>query len=94
MKRIDWNKEKNLILIESRKISFEVVAEIITNDDIVAMIDHPNQSRYPNQKIYFLNIGNYIYMVPYVEDEDKIFLKTIIPSNKATRDYLLNKNNK
>jgi len=93
VKRIEWNREKNQILIETRKISFEVVAEIITNDDIVAMTDHPNQARYPNQKIYFLNIENYIYMVPYVEDENKIFLKTIIPSNKATRNYL-NKNKK
>ncbi len=93
MKRIEWNKDKDKILIEGRKISFKLVAEIITNNDIVSVIKHPNQEKYPNQRMFLINIKNYIYMIPFVEDEEKIFLKTIIPSRKYTRDYL-NKNKK
>jgi hypothetical protein len=93
VKRIEWNKDKDKILIEGRKISFKLVAEIITNNDIVSVIKHPNQEKYPNQRMFLINIKNYIYMIPFVEDEEKIFLKTIIPSRKYTRDYL-NKNKK
>ena len=91
VKRIEWNKDKDKILVEARKISFKYVAEIITNKDIVAVIKHPNQKKYPNQKMFLINIKNYIYTIPFVEDEEKIFLKTIIPSRKATRDYLTKK---
>jgi uncharacterized DUF497 family protein len=86
-KRIEWSKEKNLNLIRVRGVRFEEVAEIILNNKIIDSVDHPNTQRYPNQKIIYVKINNYIYYVPYVEDENKIFLKTIIPSRKANKIY-------
>jgi uncharacterized DUF497 family protein len=86
-KRIEWSKEKNLNLIRVRGVRFEEVAEIILNNKIIDSVDHPNTQRYPNQKIMYVKINNYIYYVPYVEDENKIFLKTIIPSRKANKIY-------
>ena len=93
VKRIEWNTEKSQILVETRKLDFKIFAEIITNEreKIVAVINHPNIERYPTQRIFLINVDNYIYLVPFVEDEEKIFLKTVIPSNKYTRDYLINK---
>ena len=91
MKKILWNIDKDKILIEGRKISFGIIAEIIIKDDILTIINHPNSKKYPNQKIFVVQIIDYIYLIPFVEDEDKIFLKTIIPSRKATRDYLIKK---
>jgi uncharacterized DUF497 family protein len=86
-KRIEWSKKKNLNLIRVRGVRFEEVAEIILNNKIIDSVDHPNTQRYPNQKIMYVKINNYIYYVPYVEDENKIFLKTIIPSRKANKIY-------
>lgn len=91
VKRIEWNEEKNKLLIEGRNVSFKLIAEIIINKDIISVIKHPNQKKYPNQKMFLINIKNYIYTIPFVEDDEKIFLKTIIPSRKATRDYLIKK---
>ena len=54
----------------------------------LAVFDHPNQERYPGQKIAVVLIEGYAYLVPFVENEEEIFLKTIIPSRKATRQYL------
>ena len=83
-----WNSEKNAQLIRERGISFERVIFHIERDEILAVIKHPNPSRYPNQRMFILDIGNYAYLVPFVETETEIFLKTIIPSRKATRKYL------
>ena len=55
--------------------------------DIWGTADHPNQKKYPGQKLYFVVIDDYVYIVPYVIEESYIFLKTIIPSRKATKDY-------
>jgi len=88
MKLITWNKEKNSWLKENRNICFEDILYYLDNDFLIDDIEHPNQEKYAGQKIMVFNIEEYIYLVPYRETEDKIFLKTIIPSRKATKAYL------
>lgn len=87
MKIYVWNPEKNEILKETRGISFE---EVVLNIDLgneVDIFDHPNQTDYPGQKISVVVVEGYAYLVPFVEDDNEIFLKTIIPSRKATKQY-------
>lgn len=88
MKYYNWNPEKNEILIKQRNISFEEIVFHIENGDEVDVFDHPNQKKYPNQKISVVLVEGYAYLVPYVESETEIFLKTIIPSRKATKKYV------
>jgi len=83
-----WNHEKNLKLKAERGISFEQVAMHIEWGDVLDVVQHTNQKRYPNQQILVVEIDNYAYLVPFVEDVKGKFLKTIIPSRKATRGYL------
>ena len=83
-----WNHEKNAQLIKERQISFERVIYHIEREGLLDIIKHPNSSKYPNQRIFIVNIDNYAYLVPFVENDEEIFLKTIIPSRKATRKYL------
>ena len=87
-----WNKEKNETLKTDRNISFEAIVYAITKGDLLDVFDHPNPEKYPNQKIYAVNINNYIYLVPFVKEENEVvFLKTIIPSRKATKQYIRSK---
>jgi uncharacterized DUF497 family protein len=87
-KYYNWNTEKNEILKAERGISFEeIVFHIMTGHEIDTY-PHPNQERYPGQKISAVVVEGYVYLVPYVESETEIFLKTIIASRKATRRYL------
>ena len=88
MRHFVWSSEKNAQLIQERGISFERVIFHIERDEILDVVKHPNPSKYPNQRMFILDIGNYAYLVPFVETETEIFLKTIIPSRKATRKYL------
>jgi uncharacterized DUF497 family protein len=88
MSHFAWNSKKNAQLIRERGISFERVIFHIERDEILDVIAHPNSSKYPNQRMFILDIGNYAYLVPFVETESEIFLKTIISSRKATRKYL------
>ena len=88
MKSYNWNSQKNERLKAERNISFEEVIFHIQNGDEIDIYDHPNQERYPNQKISVVIIEKYAYLVPYVESDTEIFLKTIIPSRKATKKYL------
>ena len=84
----DWSSEKNQRLIEERGISFERVVSAIEQGGLVDVLEHPNQDRYPGQFIYAVEIEEYIHLVPFVSEADGTrFLKTIIPSRKATRDY-------
>ena len=92
MKIINWNREKNDWLRKNRGICFEDILFYLDNNYLIDDVEHPNQSKYSGQRMMVLNILEYIYLVPYVESEDEIFLKTIIPSRKATKDYLENKN--
>lgn len=88
MKNINWNTDKNLALKESRGICFEDVVFYIERGDILDDYLHPNQLVYAGQRIMVIRIDNYAYLVPYVENEEELFLKTIIPSRKATYLYL------
>jgi uncharacterized DUF497 family protein len=87
-----WNKEKNERLKTERGISFEQITMHIERGDLLDIATHPNQSKYPNQQVLVVEINDYVYLVPFVEHENGKFLKTIIPSRKATRDYLGGKN--
>lgn len=86
-KRIEWDIAKNETLRKTRGVSFEEVYQLIVSDKLVDNIKHPNSANYPNQRIIVVIIGEYYYYIPYVEDEEKIFLKTIIPSRKIKRKY-------
>ncbi len=88
MKYYDWNDGKNELLKKLRGVSFEQVVLAIVSGDLVDRVKHPNPEKYPNQRVFLVKIEDYIYSVPYVEDDEKIFLKTIIPNSKATKDYL------
>jgi uncharacterized DUF497 family protein len=88
MKTFDWNAEKNQQLIEERGVSFEDVIFLLQGDWLLDDLEHPNKTKYPGQRMFVVNIDGYVYLVPYVENEDVIFLKTVIPSRKATRQYL------
>ena len=88
MKYYDWNDDKNELLKNFRGVSFEQVVLAIVSGDLVDRIKHPNPEKYPNQRVFLVKIEGYIYSVPYVEDDEKIFLKTIIPNSKATKKHL------
>lgn len=82
------DNDKNEILINSRGVSFEEVIAILESGNVLDIIEHPNQEKYSHQKIYIVEINGYAYLVPFVKDKHKIFLKTIIPNRKATKKYL------
>lgn len=88
MKFFDWDEAKNSILKETRGVSFEEVVLSISTGGLLDTVEHPNIQKYPNQKMFVVKIRNYGYVVPFVEDEEKYFLKTIFPSRMATRKYL------
>ena len=83
-----WNKEKNLLLKETRNISFEQIVMHIEQGDLIDIIKHPNSDKYSNQKILIINVNSYIYTVPFIENLNERFLKTIIPNRKFTKKYL------
>lgn len=89
MKPIFWNEDKNAWLKQERDVSFEDVAIAIQEGFLLETLTHPNKEKYAGQKIYVVNINSYIYLVPFIEDDEKVFLKTIIPSRKATQKYLI-----
>ena len=84
MKYLNWNSEKNDILKRERGISFEEIAYLIESGQVIGIEENPG---YPNQKMYVLEIDNYAIIVPYVENDDEIFLKTAFPSRKYTKKY-------
>ncbi len=88
MKPFRWSPEKNEMLRADRGISFENVVVAIESGGLLDILAHPNQAKYPRQKLLVVECDNYAYLVPYVEEEDYFFLQTVIPSRKATRDYL------
>ncbi len=88
MKYFDWDKEKNERLRIERDICFEDILTILEEKDFLDVVEHPNTIKYPNQKMFVIEWDEYVYLVPFVEDEEKYFLKTIIPSRKATKQYL------
>ena len=88
MKYYNWDPSKNEKLKAERNISFEEVVFHIEQGDEVDVFEHPNQDRYPGQKISVVLIEGYAYLVPYIESETEIFIKTIIPSRKATKKHV------
>jgi uncharacterized DUF497 family protein len=88
MKPLRWNLNKSRLLKATRGIDFEAVALVIYQGRVLDIIEHPNQEKYPSQRIFVLAINRYIYLVPFVESEQTIFLKTIIPSRKMKKKYL------
>ena len=86
----EFNYEKNLKLLRDRKVSFEQIIALIEAGYIVDIVNHPNQEKYEGQKIYIIDVDGYCYLVPFVINNHQIFLKTIIPSRKATKNYNIN----
>lgn len=92
MKPFRWNHDKNEALKIEQDISFEVIVLAIEAGGLLDELRHLNPGKYPNQSVLVVAIDAYVYLVPCVEEPDYYFLKTIIPSRKATRDYLLRSN--
>jgi uncharacterized DUF497 family protein len=88
MKPINWNPDKNRKLIEERDISFENIVFSLQSGCLLDDISHPNTEKYRHQRVFVVEIDQYAYLVPYVESDEQIFLKTIVPSRKATKQYL------
>jgi predicted DNA binding CopG/RHH family protein len=88
MKPFRWGAEKNESLKSTRGVSFESIVVAVESEGLLDIVDHPNKAKYPNQKVLVVSFDGYVYLVPFVEDADHFFLKTVIPSRKATRDYL------
>jgi len=88
MKPFRWNPEKNEALKTDRGVSFESIVVAISSGGLLDILAHPNPAKYPLQRILVVASDDYVFLVPFVEEEDYLFLKTIIPSRKATRDYL------
>jgi uncharacterized DUF497 family protein len=87
----DFSVAKNQLLIKERNISFEEIIAALDNGQLLDIIEQPNPNKYPNQKMYVVLINGYVYLVPFVEqDETTVFLKTIFPSRKATKQYTKN----
>jgi len=84
---IYWSDEKNMKLIQDRNIWFENVLIAIENNKLVSVIRNPSKN-HPHQECMVINIDNYIYLVPFVQDDEKIFLKTIFASRKYTKYFL------
>lgn len=84
----DFCSEKNNMLLKTRGICFEHIISLISEGYVLDIINHPNQVKYPDQNMYVIDVDGYCYLVPYVKNGKEIFLKTIIPSRKATKQYL------
>jgi hypothetical protein len=88
MKPFRWNQDKNELLKAERDISFEEIVLAIASGSLLDTLRHSNTGTYAGQRILVVAVEGYAYLVPFVEESDYYFLKTIIPSRKATRDYL------
>ena len=88
MKYYDWDGKKNKDLKKERDISFEDIVNAISEGNLLDTVNHPNKKRYPNQKQFMIKINEYVYIVPFIDRNGDYFLKTIIPSRKATKKYL------
>ena len=88
MKLFRWAVEKNAALKETRGLAFESIVVAIELGGLLDVLEHPNKTKYPNQRVLVVSFDGYVYLVPFVEEAEYFFLKTVIPSRKATRDYL------
>ena len=87
VKTYRWNDIKNEQLKRSRGISFEDIVLALEAEGLLEIVGHPNPKRYPKQKVFVIALAEYVYLVPHMEEPEYVFLKTIIPSRKAMRDY-------
>ncbi len=87
MKIFSWNHEKNKQLQKERGISFEEIVFCIENGGLIDILEHPNQTKYQGQQLYVVVINEYVYIVPFVDNDEEIFLKTIFPSRRYTKLY-------
>lgn len=88
MMLFDWSDEKNEWLRRERGVAFEDVVYHLTHGGLLDTIEHPNQKQYPNQRMFIVNVEGYACIIPFVENEKVVFMKTIIPSRKMTKLYL------
>ena len=88
MKQYDWDQGKNAQLKQQHGVTFEEIVFQISQGFEVDVFRHPNQKKYPGQMVSVVILDDYAYLVPYVESDNVLFLKTIIPSRKATKKYL------
>jgi uncharacterized DUF497 family protein len=88
MKPFRWAAEKNESLKSSRGVSFESIVVAVESEGLLDIVEHPNKAKYPNQRVLVVSFDGYVYLAPFVEEADHFFLKTMIPSRKATRDHL------
>lgn len=88
MKPFRWNTDKNEALRAERGLTFEAVVVAVESGGLLDVLSHPNPTKYPRQQILVVEVDGYVHLVPFVEEKEHFFLKTIIPSRKATRDYL------
>jgi len=89
MKDFRWNEEKNDLLKRERDVSFEEMIVAIGEGGLLDIVEHPDRKKYPNQRIFIVSLNRYAYLIPFVETDEEVFLKTIIPSRKATKRYLI-----
>ena len=87
----EFDTEKNASLKRERGISFEEIILLIDEGHLLDVVEHPNNKKYPSQRFYVVDVDGYIHLVPFVREGNKIFLKTIYPSRKATKEYLRRK---
>ena len=88
MKSFRWQPDKNDLLKQERGVSFEDITVAVEAGGLLEIVPHQNPTKYPRQKIMAVEVAGYAFLVPFVEEEDHFFLKTIIPSRKATRDFI------
>jgi uncharacterized DUF497 family protein len=88
VKPFRWDSGKNEALRAERGLTFEAVVVAVESGGLLDVLGHPNPTKYPRQRILVVEIDRYVHLVPFVEEKEHYFLKTIIPSRKATRDYL------
>ena len=85
----EFSADKNQLLIQARGVSFEDIISALDNEKLLDIIEHHNVLKYPNQKIYVINLNRYVYLVPFIrKDKQTVFLKTIFPSRKLTKIYI------
>jgi len=88
MKPFEWDEDKNRWLKRERGVSFEQIVFSIANGNLLDVIRHPNKAKYCGQWVYVVEVENYVYLVPCVEDRESVFLKTPFPSRRYTKRYL------
>ena len=88
MKLFRWNCIKKELLVIERGVSFERIVIAIDSGGLLDILKHPNRDQYPKQFLMVVACDDYVFLVPYIEEDEYLFMKTIIPSRKATKEYL------